>query len=264
MDLWDVVKLMVRRWRVSAPLVLLTAVAVGWTAVSITPHHTAEGSVLLLPPSSERAFEPGQVRVQNPWSTDSVAGAVITLLRSSSLHDELAAEGYDATWEAGRDIQFFSMINITVTASTAEEAQATVERLTEVVTREVSDRQQGPDLNHDEVVTIVTLAAGENVSIVRGNQLRALVVVLFAGGLLTVGTTIGVDAFLRTRAARRDPRRTDRGSAPVTTTPDPHTNSAGRSLANSGAAPEDATVVMEKPPTDLDVENHAEAEKAVS
>lgn len=203
MDLWDLVRLMLRRWLVAAPLLLLTALAVGWTAATVTPHHTAEGSLLLLPPTVERGVQPGQPRDLNPWDTHSMTGAMVTLLRSSRLHEQLAAEGYEGAWEAGRDIQFPSMINVVVTSPTERQARETVQRLTELVTAEVAVRQDRPELGDGEAVTVVTLADGENVSVVRGNQMRALIVVLFAGGMLTVSITAAADALLRARADKR-------------------------------------------------------------
>lgn len=202
MDLWDVVKLIVRRWIISVPLLLLTVVALIWTAKEVTPNYTAEGNILMLPPTTEISSSDGE-RAVNPWDTDSLTGAVITLLRNKSLHEQLAGEGYQASWEAGRDVQFFSVINIEVTAGTTEEAQAAVQRLSEVVAHEVSARQQGYGLTEGQMVGTVTLGAGENVDIARGNQMRALIVVFFAGMILTVGLTIGYDAILRARAARR-------------------------------------------------------------
>jgi capsular polysaccharide biosynthesis protein len=202
MDLWDVVKLIVRRWIVSVPLLLLTVAALVWTASEVTPNYTAEGNILMLPPTTEINSSEGEERAVNPWDTDSLTGAVITLLRNKRLHDQLTGEGYDATWEAGRDVQFFSVINIEVTSRTAEQAQATIQRLSEVVAHEVSARQQGYALTEGQMVATVTLGGGENVEIARGNQLRAIIVVFFAGMILTVGLTIGYDAMLRSRDGR--------------------------------------------------------------
>lgn len=203
MDLWDVVKLIFRRWIVSVPLLLLTAAALVWTGSNVKPSYTAEGNILMRPPTTEISGGDAQERAVNPWNTESLTGAVITLLRNQSLHDELAGEGYLGTWEAGRDVQFFSVINIEVTAPTIADAQATIGRLAEVVAHEVSARQQGYGLTEGQMVGTVTLGAGENVAIARGNQMRALIVVFFAGAILTVGLTIGYDALLRARADRR-------------------------------------------------------------
>jgi capsular polysaccharide biosynthesis protein len=202
MDLWDVVKLIVRRWIVSVPLLLLTVAALVWTASAVSPNYTAEGNILMLPPTTELNSTDGEERTVNPWDTDSLTGAVITLLRNQSLHGQLAAEGYDATWEAGRDVQFFSVINIEVTSPSPGEAQATIERLSEVVAHEVNARQQGYGLTDGQMVGTVTLGAGENVAIARGNQMRAMIVVFLAGLILTVGLTIGYDALLRARAGK--------------------------------------------------------------
>jgi capsular polysaccharide biosynthesis protein len=202
MDLWDVVKLIVRRWIVSVPLLLLTIAALVWTASAVSPSYTAEGNILMLPPTTEINSTDEEERTVNPWETDSLTGAVITLLRNQRLEDQLAAEGFQASWEAGRDVEFFSVINIQVTAPTAAEAQAAVQRLSEVVAHEVSARQQGYGLTDGQMIGTVTIGAGENVEIARGNQMRAMIVVFAAGVILTVGLTVGVDALLRARSGR--------------------------------------------------------------
>jgi hypothetical protein len=203
MDLWDVAKLIVRRWAVSVPMLLLTAAALVWTGSTVTPNYTAQGNILLLPPSVEVSPDQGQERAVNPWDTDSLTGAVITLLRNQSVAQQLVAEGHTGTWEAERDVQFWTVVNIEVTAPTAGEAQATIQRLSQLVAAEVSARQQGYGLTEGQQVGTVTLGAGENVEIARGNQMRALIVVFFAGAILTVGVTIGVDALLRKRTGER-------------------------------------------------------------
>jgi capsular polysaccharide biosynthesis protein len=229
MDLWDVVKLIVRRWIVSVPLLLLTAAALVWTASAVQPNYTAEGNILMLPPTTEISTTDGE-RAVNPWDTDSLTGAVITLLRNKALHDQLVAEGYNATWEAGRDVQFFSVINIEVTAPTTGEAQAAIQRLSEVVSHEVNAHQQGYELTDGQMVGTVTLGAGENVAIARGNQMRALIVVFFAGAIMTVGLTIGYDALLRALADRRTGHRPVSARAaepaPVLAAETRHTNGA--------------------------------------
>jgi hypothetical protein len=163
MDLWDVAKLIVRRWPVSVPMLLLTAAALVWTGMTVTPNFTAQGNILLLPPSTEVSPGQGEERAVNPWDTDTLTGAVIALLRNQSLAEQLSAEGHVGTWEAERDVQFWSVVNVTVTAPTAEQAQSTIQRLSQVVAAEVNSRQQGYNLTEGEMVGTVTLGAGENV-----------------------------------------------------------------------------------------------------
>ena len=229
MDLWDVVKLIVRRWLVSVPLLLLTVAALVWTASAVSPNYTAEGNILMLPPTTEVNSTDGEERAVNPWDTESLTGAVITLLRNQGLHDQLANDGYNATWEAGRDVQFFSVINIEVTSPSPGEAQATIERLSEVVAHEVNARQQGYGLTEGQMIGTITLSAGENVAIARGNQMRAIIVVFLAGLILTVGLTIGYDALLRARAGKHA------GAPPATRAgaePEPDLVTAGARYTN--------------------------------
>lgn len=208
MDLWDVIRLMIRRWYISAPMIMLTLAAVIGTAVTVSPNYTAEAQVMVLPPSSYRDAEPGEDRVVNPWDVNSLAGAIVTMLRNHNLVETLAAEGHRATWEAGTDLQFQSVIVITVTSPTEHEATAAAERLLQAVNNEVSVQQAPFDIPESEKISTVVLGAGENTDVVRGGQIRAMVVVLAAFVILTIGVTIAFDALVRRRAvgptARRD------------------------------------------------------------
>lgn len=203
MDLWDVVKIMVRRWYLAGPLVLLTIAALAWTGTAVSPNHTSHGHVMLLPPSAEVESAAGEQRTVNPWSTESLTGLVVTHLRNQGLHRQLQAEGYRGTWEVGPDTQFRSVIAISVTASTAEQAQATLLRLLDIVDREVSARQGPYDLPETMQITSARLDQGENLETRRGNQARALIVVAGIGGIITIGLTVGVDALLRALDRRR-------------------------------------------------------------
>lgn len=201
MDLWDVVRLMMRRWYISAPLLLLTVAAVVGTGLTVSPMHTAEGHVMVLPPSGESAREEDEDRIINPFNIDSIGAAIITRLRNRNLAAEIEDEGYEASWEVDRDIQFLSVIAFQVTAPTEFEAQEVVKRLLREIDRVVERQQEPYDVAENEKVTTVTLGSGENTDILRGNQVRAMVVVFGAFAILTMGATIAFDAVARRRAA---------------------------------------------------------------
>lgn len=203
MDLWDVIRLMVRRWYVSAPMLVLTMAAVVGTAVTVSPNYTAEAQVMVLPPSSQGDSEPGEDRVVNPWDVNSLAGAIVTMLRNHNLVEQLDEEGFRAAWEAGTDLQFQSVIVITVTSPTEHEATMAAERLLQAVNDEVSVQQASFDIPESEKISTVVLGAGENVEVVRGGQVRAMVVVLAAFLILTIGVTIAFDAVARRRVVGR-------------------------------------------------------------
>lgn len=203
MDIWDALKLMARRWYVSVPMVLLTLVAVAWTLLTVEPRHTSDGHIMLVPPRIE--INPGEDSSYevNPWDTDALTAAIVTRLRNRALFEQLADEGYRATWEADTDLQFRSVIVIQASSDSPGDAQATVQRLLQFVEQEIAAQQQQYNLPAGAEITSLRLDSGENLEVARGNQARALVVVLGIGGILILVTTVSTDVLMRSRARRR-------------------------------------------------------------
>lgn len=203
MDLWDVVRLMLRRWAIAVPLLILTVAGTVWVGMNVKPDYTAEGNISLLPPSVEEVTAAGKSRNVNPWDTDSLTAAIAVRLRSKALHDDLDAQGYSGVFEADRDVQFPSVITIKVTAPTEQQATATVKQLLEIVTREVDAQQAQYKLESGEKITTTVIDDGSNVEAATGKVKRALIVVFGIGAVITMAVTVCVDAFLRARARRR-------------------------------------------------------------
>jgi capsular polysaccharide biosynthesis protein len=203
MDLWDVVRLMLRRWVVAVPMLIITVAGTAWVGMTVKPDYTAEGSISLLPPSVEEATVAGKSRTVNPWDTDSLTGAIAVRLRSKALHDSLAAEGYSEVFEAGKDLQFPSVITIKVTAPTEQEATATMKRLLEIVNEEVQRQQTAYRLKPGEEITTTVIDDGSNIQQATGKVKRSLIVVFGVGAILTMTATVCVDGLLRWRARRR-------------------------------------------------------------
>jgi capsular polysaccharide biosynthesis protein len=202
MDLWDVVRLMLRRWLVAVPMLILTVAGTAWVGLTVKPDYTAQGNISLLPPSLEEATVAGKSRTVNPWDTDSLTGAVAVRLRSKALHDSLVAEGYSGVFEADKDLQFPSVVTIKVTAPTEQQATATARRLLQMVTEEVERQQSAYHLRPGEEITTTVIDDGSNVETATGKIKRALIVVFGIGFVLTMTATVCVDAVVRWRARR--------------------------------------------------------------
>lgn len=203
MDLWDVVRLMLRRWAVAVPMLILTVAGTVWVARTVEPDYTAEGNISLIPPSVEEGAVAGKSRTVNPWDTDSLTAAVAVRLRSKALHDSLGSSGYSDVFEADRDIQFPSVVTIKVTAPTEQQASATARRLLQIVDEEVRRQQAQYKLKKGEEITTTIIDDGSNVQTATGKVKRALIVVFGIGAILTMIVTVCVDVFLRWRARRR-------------------------------------------------------------
>ena len=60
MDFWDITKLLVRRWMVAVPLLLLSAGITGVTVSQVKPDYVATAYVQLVPPAAIKVTNPEQ------------------------------------------------------------------------------------------------------------------------------------------------------------------------------------------------------------
>lgn len=201
MDLWDLTKLMWRRWYVTVPMLLLTALAVSLVVVNVGPEYQATGHVAVVPSPLQRQAAAGEVTLINPWNEEALAHAASIRLESAQLADELAARGYKGEWSVevtGR----LPVITIEVVAPTAEEAVAILRQLQAVVEEEVQLRQDDLNLPDDELITTVRYDEGESIETTASRLRRIVVAVAGAGFVLTMGVVVAFDALVRWRLAR--------------------------------------------------------------
>jgi hypothetical protein len=232
MDIWDVSTLLVRRWPVSVPLLLLTAAATVLIALNVRPDYVGTTHVSLLPPTMQRNAAQGQTLWVNPWDTERLTNAVIVRLNTKSLADQLEGEGFKGTWGAGLEEQYRSVIRIEVTAPTAAQARSTTSRLLREVDDEVT-RQQAryPNLGPDDKITITRFDSGDEVEAATEKAWRAIVVVAVGGVLLTALVSVSADAVLRRRT------RPWAGIVGVSAPPVPAHQTAEQGSAKIGAPP---------------------------
>jgi len=223
MDLWDVTKLMVRRWYVALPILAVTVIAALWTTSTVKPDYEATTNVTLLPPTVREEANTGKRQTVNPWDTESLTVATLTYLNSKRLHDQMAADGFSQVWSADTDIRFRSLIIIKVTASGPEKAQESARKLQELVTTEVERQQKAYNLKPGEEITTIPFDNGDNLETKTSKAKRALIVVIGIGMIITVAFTVGLDALLRWRAGRRlrGPKPLQGAGAPPPATPGP-------------------------------------------
>ncbi|MBX6357610.1 MAG: hypothetical protein IRZ05_17380 [Micromonosporaceae bacterium] len=212
MGIWDVCRLLARRWRVSVPLFALTCAATLVAAFHVRPEYAGTAYVSLLQPGVRRAAAGGQTLKVNPWDRQTLASAVVVRLNSRSTADRIRAEGYGRKWRAGLADHAPSVVAIEVISPTRALARSTLRRLLREVAEEV-DRQQAryPDFDPEDRITTSPLDPEGEVEPSTANVWRATAGVAIAGLLLTAAATASVDALLRHRArgwpgAAGDPR----------------------------------------------------------
>ena len=121
MDLWDLTKVMFRRWYLTAPMVLATIVATFWITTTTGPDYEASGHVAVIPPEVQRVAEAGEMLRVSPWNEEALAHAAQIRLEAKRLQEDLQEQGYHGEWSvevSGR----LPVVSIAVVAPTAEQA----------------------------------------------------------------------------------------------------------------------------------------------
>lgn len=213
MDFWDLVKVMWRRWYITAPMLLLTAVAAGYIGSTVGPEYQATGHISVVPPLVQRLpGGEGEASRVNPWNQEALADAARIRLEGKQLHDQLAAAGHDGEW-AVAITGLLPVVTIEVVAGSPEEALTIMHMLQSVVEEEVRGRQVELNLEDGEEFTTVRYDQGESIETTNSRLRRALVAVLGAGVIMTTGVVLAFDAVTRWRRSRspsakaEEPRR---------------------------------------------------------
>jgi hypothetical protein len=209
MDFWDLTRLMVRRWYIAMPLLLLTFVGTGYVAVAVKPDYVLTSYIQLIPPSA--SSDPNQVnRVQNPWlalGLEALSQAATVATQDQTFLDSLSKEGNTASFSIELGDRN-PVATIAVVAPTLEQATSATETITKYYSETVTSLQTQYAVRQQDMITSHRLDKGENVKRPGGKVKRAVVVVFATGLLFTAGFTILFDALVRRRR-----RKTGAGTA---------------------------------------------------
>ncbi len=232
-DLWDLAKLLFRRWYFAVPMLILSMVSVLMFSSTVKPDYSASGHLQLLPAAGSTDSGSGTVtpskappRVHNPWGDlgyQALGQAAIVKVEDDSVTKQLKANGlttnFTVTIEYGTS--FFS---IEAVGSSPAQATGTVQQLMKVLTDLVLAEQTRFGVAKEDQISTLRLDNGDNVKVVTSKKKRVLIV---AGGiavLVTAGSSIGLDALLRLGQRRRQRRRAG--------LPDPVEGAAVKSVAH--------------------------------
>jgi capsular polysaccharide biosynthesis protein len=208
-DLWDLAKLMGRRWYLMAPMLLLTIGLTAWSMVTLKPDYTSTGTIILVPPADRTPLTNSELASTNTWvelGEDVMAQAIAISVRTKATREEIANDGFDPGYEVEAEARS-NLITITVTSSTPEMAQSTVQRVEKQIATEVQQKQAVFKPKPGRSISTQVLDAGDTIEVVSSKVKRAAVVIIGAGLLLTAAVTIVGDVILRRRARTRSERK---------------------------------------------------------
>jgi hypothetical protein len=216
-----------------------------YTTNNVKPDYKATAYVQLIPPP-EASITKNVKLLRNPW-LDLGLGALNTAatyatvdqkflnqLTSAGLSDNVViTNGYPAP-----------IATIEVIGPSKESAAATADTVVQHFNEIVKSLQDDYAVQTPGRILTRRLDTGNNLAETGGKVKRALVAVVGAGGLVTLGVTVAFDALLRWRKRRR----TRRDEAGTTTTGEPETTPTP-AVGQASPGPGERTVTLHVPTT---------------
>jgi hypothetical protein len=205
LDFWDLTRLLYRRWYLTVPMLLLTAVGSTWTLVGVKPNYIATAYVQLVGPVIQPT-EPGQQSAdqRNPWLSlglNTLANAAMVTVQDYTVIEALHAHGYSDTFTATLN-SAAPLVTFEITGTSPAQATATASELVSRYQKSVADLQSTYGALTTDLVTARRLDLGTNIQESNARVKRAVVAVAGVGLLFTIALTVGVDARIRRRARR--------------------------------------------------------------
>lgn len=206
MDLWQTVRVLLRRWYIVVPVAVLTGFAARTVAQGVQPGYTISAVAIVLPPSQARvATEKGiQVLPVNPYL--SFSGSTQTATKALAI----AASGADfrQTLPRRSAVANYSvevpprepLLTVGVESRDPAAALSAANDVLEGLRALLAERQ--PAVRPEQELSLDVLSPPA-VSAVDNSRLRAAVVTVVVGLLLAVAAAVAVEGLSADRTRRR-------------------------------------------------------------
>src|SRR5690606_26960526 len=184
-DLWDLFRVLFRRWYLTVPLLVLVAGVGYYSAKGIEPTYTASAGGVFLEPV---VLLPVEQRAPNPWAQAGVAttaAAVVGSVVDPVTKEQVVAEGYSGDYSvqlASRSVLF----SIYAPAASHEAAIATLDHVIELMKEDLRAKQSAYGVPENQQINI-QLASGTSIVSTREGVSRVLLGLGGLGAVLTVG-----------------------------------------------------------------------------
>ncbi|MFC7533543.1 hypothetical protein [Actinoplanes sp. GCM10030250] len=208
MDLWDLTRLLLRRWYFAVPMLLVTVGAVVLAAKSVAPDYKAMGYMQLIPaPSAGKQPDPkAKPKPANPWLDLGYAAlgnaAAITVTDPTTI-ERLDKEGFsDSVTVVLSDRT--PLFEIEVIGDSEQQATATVQRVIKLLQDDIAAKQKQYGALKEDTISTLVINDGSTPSQDTGMRKRVLIVAAGLGVLITTAATIILDYWLRRRSRGKD------------------------------------------------------------
>jgi len=252
MDIWQILTIGVRRWRITVPLAL-AGIAFAWVfSASVSPIYKAEGSLLYLPPSANVVDVSGQaatdpaspefdptietfVETRNPFA-GSLRSAVLAAelyMQSRGVEREFDDLGLSTQFSVLADSRN-AVLYLSADASSPDVAIGTVHKLLDIALEDLSSRQDAFGVDPLERVTAQTVTRDEIAVIDLGGRMRVRAILLILAILLAFGIAVAIEGYQDHRRNQRQPNQGSPDSASDEADAAAESSSSGNSIRATG------------------------------
>lgn len=224
-DFWQIAKLLVRRWMITLPLLVVTGLAGVVPLSQVKPSYVAVVYVQLVPPVVTQA-DPARPTAdqRNPWlglGPQALGDAVIVSVTEQYVVKQLKKAGYSDEFKLTLS-ERTPMVTFEITGTSRQQAIGTANQLVTRFTQSTAELQTAYRVAKDDTISAHRLGHGVNVTASNSKLKRAGAAAGAAALLVTVGGTVAIDSWLRRRRIRRE-QRASRGqpARPADTEPVP-------------------------------------------
>lgn len=204
-DVWDLTKLLARRWYLALPFLVATGAATLFLANTIQPDYKLISHVILTPaPALDGSDEAKATAATNPWTTlgaSALAQSGKLSIGGEAVVEDLATRGLSDSYTVTID-NWTPIITIEVVGHTPAQAMATTDTLVSMFQTNIKELQKSQGAA-DAALMGVRRLPGDTLEASTSNVKRAVIAVGAAGLLLSCGLTVALDVWIRRRGAGR-------------------------------------------------------------
>ena len=214
MDFFDACRVLIRRWNIVLPLLILTGFGTVVAYNTAASEYTAKGQVVLLAPLGNSDLtgadgEPISNCARNSWCN---AGGIASLgsitakaMLGQAIYDPILARYSGAEYDVALDADDRSpIIAMEVTATSAPGALALLSDVRAGVTSELNERQLATNVPEAALITSSDVTMSTKAEVQAGGKLRAGAAALGLGLAVTLGAAFLAESVGRSRAARAE------------------------------------------------------------